>query len=545
MADVIIPEKYTRDYNTDHSGRSTPVPVTTKFSYGTAGFRANATQLPFVVFRVGYLAAIRSKYLNKALGIMVTASHNPVEDNGVKIIDPSGEMLDSSWEEYADSIVNASDEEFVEKMREFRQRYGARGGRNACILTAIDTRPSSGHLEDAACRGAQCANVNVQRLGILTTPQLHYIVRCQNDPLYGAATEKGYYERVRNSMDGLNFSTRSGNAYTPILYLDCANGVGAQQFRKLHFDQSSLHVILVNDQLASLNDHCGADYVKIEKKFPRNFEKIEALQRCASFDGDADRLIYFYRDCSDQLVLVDGDKIAALFAKFLTEQIKGAALGDIFSLSVIQTAYANGNSTKFLQEELGIRACCVATGIKNLQREAMKYDIGVYFEANGHGTVYFSQRFYDIMKSRLPTIVTHKDDMGKKIQVRRLLCFSKLLNTVIGDAMTDLLAVEMLLKYYDWTVERWNNMYNDLPSVQKKIKIDDRTMFEVSANERTCIEPSGLQEKIDNIVANPSGTENVLRIYAEAATDEDVQALAGEVEKAVQEVLAVDGKNAR
>lgn len=49
--------------------------------------------------------------------------------------------------------------------------------------------------------------------------------------------------------------------------------------------------------------------------------------------------------------------------------------------------------------------CCVATGIKNLQKEAMKYDIAVYFEANGHGTVYFSPRFYDIIRSSLPVSV--------------------------------------------------------------------------------------------------------------------------------------------
>lgn len=30
---------------------------------------------------------------------------------------------------------------------------------------------------------------------------------------------------------------------------------------------------------------------------------------------------------------------------------------------------------------------CVPTGVKHLHREAQKADIGIYFEANGHGTV--------------------------------------------------------------------------------------------------------------------------------------------------------------
>jgi phosphomannomutase len=33
---------------------------------------------------------------------------------------------------------------------------------------------------------------------------------------------------------------------------------------------------------------------------------------------------------------------------------------------------------------------CVPTGVKHLHHKALEYDIGVYFEANGHGTVIFS-----------------------------------------------------------------------------------------------------------------------------------------------------------
>ena len=61
-------------------------------------------------------------------------------------------------------------------------------------------------------------------------------------------------------------------------------------------------------------------------------------------------------------------------------------------VGLVQTAYANGSSSRFGRETLQVPVAMVPTGVKHLHHEAQHYDVGVYFEANGHGTILFSSR---------------------------------------------------------------------------------------------------------------------------------------------------------
>ena len=44
---------------------------------------------------------------------------------------------------------------------------------------------------------------------------------------------------------------------------------------------------------------------------------MEPFHRYGSFDGDADRLVYYTLDSDCNFVLLDGDKIAGLFALYI------------------------------------------------------------------------------------------------------------------------------------------------------------------------------------------------------------------------------------
>lgn len=47
--------------------------------------------------------------------------------------------------------------------------------------------------------------------------------------------------------------------------------------------------------------------------------EINPGERGCSFDGDADRIVYYYTDSQGQFHLQDGDKIATLISTFLKE----------------------------------------------------------------------------------------------------------------------------------------------------------------------------------------------------------------------------------
>lgn len=68
-------------------------------------------------------------------------------------------------------------------------------------------------------------------------------------------------------------------------------------------------------------------------------------------------------------------------------------------LGLVQTAYANGASTEYIQGTLHVPVACVPTGVKHLHHRAQEFDIGVYFEANGHGTVVFSENAKQVIRA--------------------------------------------------------------------------------------------------------------------------------------------------
>lgn len=251
------------------------------------------------MFRVGLLADLRSRCLGgKTIGVMVTASHNAAHDNGVKLVDPLGEMLEQAWEAYATDLANASSHDaLADTYLAIATRCNivlttpanvvfARDTRCVCVMYSLlhsllshrNDRPSGPALIKALTDALDACRTSYVDHGIQTTPQLHYITRCINDPAYGQPTEQGYFTKFASAYRELlvllpvSLSVLRGvwidrclqTGKPPVeIAVDCANGVGALKLRDLakEIGQQALRVQLVNtavDEADKLNhDVCA------------------------------------------------------------------------------------------------------------------------------------------------------------------------------------------------------------------------------------------------------------------------------------------------
>uniref|UniRef100_A0A481DN55 Phosphoacetylglucosamine mutase n=1 Tax=Sus scrofa TaxID=9823 RepID=A0A481DN55_PIG len=488
--------------------------------YGTAGFRTKADRLDHVMFRMGLLAVLRSKQTKSTIGVMVTASHNPEDDNGVKLVDPLGEMLAPSWEEHATHLANAEEQDLARALVAISEEAAVNLHQDAFVVIGRDTRPSSEKLSESVIDGVTVLGGQFHDYGLLTTPQLHYMVCCRNTGgQYGEATIDGYYHKLSTAFVELSKQASCSGDDHRTLKVDCANGIGALKLKEMkHYLPQGLSVQLFNDGTkGKLNHFCGADFVKSHQKPPEGIE-MKANERCCSFDGDADRIIYYYCDVDGHFHLIDGDKIATLISSFLKELL--LEIGESLTVGVVQTAYANGSSTRYLEEVMKVPVYCTKTGVKHLHHKAQEFDLGVYFEANGHGTVLFSKA----AEAKIRQLAKELEDKKGKA-AKMLENVIDLFNQATGDAISDMLVIEAILALKGLTIQQWDALYTDLPNRQLKVKVADRQVISTTDAERQVVKPPGLQEAINDLVkkyklsrafVRPSGTEDVVRVYAEA-----------------------------
>lgn len=545
-----------------------------KYSYGTAGFRDKVTDEFSNIFPVvGLFAALRSISVNKSIGIMVTASHNPEDDNGVKIVDPDGGMLSQDWEIHGEALVNAkSFDQFQFAFNEIVSKYEIDLSKEVKVILGMDTRSHSPKLVSLLEEGINIFSTShILRIGQCITPILHYCVFKYNESfsstpfsdILAKQLKDHYFQQLLDGFDGLISTIPSQDLPTTPIIVDTAFGVGSLSIQEFFSylsekNRNSLplwNIITVNTHLENgkINSKCGAEFVQKSQKVPEfnmSFDKVQNNLLC-SFDGDGDRLVFHgyvkQENGESQWKLIDGDKIASLFSNFLLREFKIAqniSSSPNVKVGVVQTAYANGGSTNYLRSN-DIEVVMAKTGVKYLHEKAHHtFDISVYFEANGHGTLTLTNSGWEFIHG-LPNKNSEKYQSlspREKIAVDRLQFFTHIINPTIGDAFSDLLGALCILVIDSFNLDSWVSLYSDLPSIQKKAYVKDKTLLKCNDDETRLISPTSLQDTIDSIVKKypngraflrPSGTEDVVRIYSEAKNQEDVDLIVSEIEQAL------------
>ena len=432
-------------------------------------------------------------------------------------------MLDSAWESVAGEFVNAScGEVAIEALGDLYKQHG-----DATVVVGRDSRASSPTLASLVMKGVQDADAEVIDIGIVTTPQLHFVIRAKHrgEP----DTIDDYYLNLRNS-----FKSMCGAAISDTigLVVDCSNGVGAIAMNEIK--DLIPNTVLINNfpGTAPLNDKCGADYVQKSRACPTTHKSNDCNINddviWASLDGDADRLVCYVRDGDDNFILADGDRFATLMAQQIAYTIKAAGLENV-TIGVGQTAYSNGAATDYLMELPGVQVVDSKTGVKHLEKAVENFDVGIYWEPNGHGTVLYSDEFRSVLQN------AQVDG-----NVEYLKCIGMLANQAVGDGVADLLLVMGIMIRKNISFKDWMGIYHERMTANGVVKVNDKSMVKTENFDKTVVAPSALRSRMMKVCdgnvrafVRPSGTEDVVRVFAEAEDQETADETALEILRAV------------
>lgn len=377
------------------------------------------------VMRLGVISTPGVAYLTKAVnaqaGIMISASHNPVEDNGIKFFGFDGFKLSDAQESEIEKLLNSE--------------------------------------EDALPRPTG-ADVGVV-----------------NDYFEGGQKYLSFLkDTIDNDFDGLK------------IVIDCAHGATSSLARHLFADLdadiitmgSSPNGLNINDDVGSTN--------------PKKLQALvveEGADMGLAFDGDGDRLIAV----DENGKIVDGDQILYICAKYMNEK------GFLNNNTVVSTVMSNIGFYKALEKN-GMKSDKTSVGDRYVMEEMRQGGYNLGGEQSGHII------FLDF--------------------------------TTTGDGLLSALQLVNVIKDTDKTLSELTDEIVLFPQVLKNVRVIDK--YRAMDNPR-------IQDEIDKVEAEmagdgrvlvrPSGTEPLIRVMVEAATEEECERYADQVVAVIDDLLGM------
>ena len=335
-------------------------------------------------------------------GIMISASHNPFYDNGIKVINGMGHKLEAEVEAQIEAYIDGELEELpLAEKEEIGRTVDHAAGRNRYI----------GHLISLATR-----SFKDKRVG-----------------------------------------------------LDCSNG-SASAIAKSVYDALGAKTYVINNEPdgTNINTNCGSTHIEVLQQFV----KEKKLDIAFAYDGDADRCIAVDENGS----VVDGDLILYVCGKYLNEQ--GRLNGDTIGTTIM----SNLGLYKAC-DKAGIRYEKTAVGDKYVYENMLQNNYSLGGEQSGH------------------------------------IIFSKYATT--GDGiLTSLLLMEVVMEKKQ-SLGKLVEEVKIYPQLLKNVRVADKK--EARENPAVVKAVEEVAETLGDdgrILVRESGTEPVIRVMVEAATDE-------------------------
>ena len=248
------------------------------------------------------------KTLRADMGVMITASHNTYDYNGLKFFDSDGYKLSTKLETKIEKIVLN------------KKNYSNILNKSFKTAKAVRMENASGRYSEFL-KSTMNKNLKIKKLRIV---------------------------------------------------LDCANGATYLIAPNIFWELGH-EVIAINQEPngININDECGAVNVQELRK-----KVIETKAHIGfAFDGDGDRLIVVDEKGNE----VDGDKIIALFAKYLIKKNKNTS-----KFPVVTTVMSNLGFENYLKNKLKIKLKRTQVGDINVINEINKNNSYLGGEQSGH-----------------------------------------------------------------------------------------------------------------------------------------------------------------
>lgn len=348
-------------------------------------------------------------------GVMITASHNPYYDNGIKIFSKEGIKLPAE--------VEALIEEYLDGTIKIDYAHGENIGHIVRYDEGIE----------------------------------HYLEWIENE--------------FPDDLSGYRIA------------VDCANG-SASFTAERALKKLGATVTMTNDQPngVNINLDCGSTHPKAFAKFMASGQFDLGL----TFDGDADRQILVAPDGT----LIDGDYMLYICGKYYRD------CNRLNGNTIVTTVMANLGLWKAMERE-GINVEKTDVGDKYVYDMMCKMNYIIGGEQSGH----------IILKTHETT----------------------------GDGLVTALALLKIMKKSGKSIQELSEGLKIYPQLLKNVKVTDKTKVMDDVDVQKAIEK--VNEELNGngrILVRPSGTEPLLRVMAEAETDEICESVVGTVSSIIE-----------